>query len=459
MHHFLQKIIGDESRFDLSHRILNISLLFGIIISLIAIVTNYFLALPWVVSLITFASILVFSFAYFLSITTTKSKLPTLISFGFLVVFFSPVMWFVNGGSSGGFQYYIFFFLTVILVVTKEKISTVLIGILAIASLSSLVIEFYHPELIIQYPGKTERFLDVTISFIIAFVGIAIYVNTNLKQYISANEKLNLKNILLEKSKQEISEHKQKIEQQKNDIEEKAKSLQELNKTKDRFFSIISHDLKSPFNSLLGLTELLQFERKEMNDAEVDKLIGLINRSSEQAYKLVLNLLEWARSQTNEIEFKPKKLDLQILVDENIDLVKAHATNKGIKIHVEKKNKKTNVFADENMINTVLRNLISNAIKYTENGKINITINCGTEYCVLKISDTGMGLSKENMEKLFDINKGVSALGTGGEKGTGLGLVLCKEFIEKNKGEIFVESVINKGSVFSFSLPIFKDKI
>ncbi len=458
MKEFIKKIIGDENRFNLSHRILNISLLFGAIISLIAISTNFFLNLHWYATLIALSSFFVFSFSYLFSIITGKSTIPTIIGLGFLVVFFSPVMWFANGGISGGFQYYILFFLTGILIVAKGKIRLILITLFGLTMLSSMIIEFYNPEYIIPYPSRTDQYLDLIFSFIIAFIGVTIYINVNINQYTTANKKLNLKNELLKQSRQEIFEHKRKIEQQKNDIEEKAKSLQDLNKTKDRFFSIISHDLKSPFNSLLGLTELLKLDRASMSDEEIGRLIDLIHKSSEQGYKLVLNLLEWSRSQTNEIEFQPSKLDLYKLVLENIELLKAQANNKGIEIVVESNNKNSFVFADLNMINTVLRNLISNAIKYTQNGEIKIRCNYNTSNCKLSISDTGVGISQDSLKILFDIGKNTSTPGTNGENGTGLGLILCKEFIEKNKGEIFVESIITKGSTFSFSLPLFKEE-
>ncbi|MEN8121283.1 MAG: ATP-binding protein [Bacteroidota bacterium] len=457
MKNIIKKIIGDENRFDLSHRILNISLLFGAIISVTAIITNYILDLHIYTSLIALSSFIVFSFSYLLSIISVKSKLPTIIGLGFLTIFFSPVMWFANGGSTGGFQYYIFFFLAGILVITKGKIRLILILLFGITMLSSLIIEFYHPEYVILYPSKTDRYLDLIISFIIAFVGAAIYIYMNIKQYTVSNIKLNLKNQLLNQRRQEIFEHKRKIELQKTEIEEKAKSLENLNKTKDRFFSIISHDLKSPFNSLLGLTELLKLERETMSDEEIDHLIDLIHQSSEQGYKLVLNILEWSRAQTDQIEYKPAKLDLYKLAIENVELLKAQAENKSIDILVERFPKNNFVFADQNMINTVLRNLISNAIKYTEKGEIKITINCNIPNCKLSIKDTGIGISKESLKKLFDIDYNTSTKGTLGEKGTGLGLILCKEFIEKNNGEIFVESTVNKGSTFSFSLPLFKN--
>jgi len=288
--------------------------------------------------------------------------------------------------------------------------------------------------------------------------GAIFYINIYYKEYYNANSKLNKKNILLEKKQEEIIEQQRKIKKQKQELEQKAQDLEEANKTKDRFFSIISHDLKSPFNSLLGLTELLKLDRESMSNEEIGRLIDLIHKSSEQGYKLVLNLLEWSRSQTNQIEFQPSKLHLCKLVRENIELLKTQANNKGIEIVVESNNKNSFVFADLNMINTVLRNLISNAIKYTQNGEIKIRCNYNTSNCKLSISDTGVGISQDSLKILFDIGKNTSTPGTNGENGTGLGLILCKEFIEKNKGEIFVESIITKGSTFSFSLPLFKDE-
>lgn len=253
---------------------------------------------------------------------------------------------------------------------------------------------------------------------------------------IKQNEELKELNINLEKK-----------------VEERTLQLKELNATKDKFFSIIAHDLKNPFNTLMGFTELLLENLKEYPIDKVEEFIKILYDTSKGAYTLLENLLEWSRSQTGRIEMKPEHIIIKDLVDENINLLQNSASNKEIAL-VNKVDDKTKAFADANMIRTVLRNLISNAIKYTDNnGSVTITAKGEKDKIHITVTDTGLGIKPEDMEKLFRIDVNFSTHGTADESGTGLGLVLCKEFINKNKGSIRAESEYKKGSSFTISLP------
>ncbi|RLD64921.1 MAG: hybrid sensor histidine kinase/response regulator, partial [Bacteroidetes bacterium] len=190
---------------------------------------------------------------------------------------------------------------------------------------------------------------------------------------------------------------------------------------------------------------------------EIGKINKIVLQSSTQTHKLLLNLLEWSKAQTNQIQYKPEKIDIHKIINAQIELFKYQANKKGLQLKDESNH--CLVFADMNLLNTVLRNLISNAVKYTKKGEILIKCIRETSNYKISISDTGVGISKENLKKLFDIGENTSTPGTDGERGTGLGLILCKEFVEKNKGEFFVESTVNKGSVFSFSLPLYEDEL
>ena len=225
-----------------------------------------------------------------------------------------------------------------------------------------------------------------------------------------------------------------------------------LNKTKDKFFSIIAHDLKNPFHAIIGFSELLSKDFHDMDEKQKIGLIELINVSSESAFSLLENLLQWARTQTDKIKFTPENIDIHSIVESTLNLHRISAEKKKIEIksHVKKNNF---AYADKNMITTVVRNLISNAIKFTKsNGKIEIACD-GTEKAVeITISDNGVGINKDNLENLFRIDSYYSTSGTMGESGTGLGLIICKEFIEKNGGKISVVSEEGKGSAFTFRL-------
>ncbi len=228
--------------------------------------------------------------------------------------------------------------------------------------------------------------------------------------------------------------------------------LKTLNTEKDVFFSIISHDLKSPFNALLGFSELLE-KRTEKYDKKDRKLVSYINQIALNTHELLDDLLNWANFQKGKINFSPKKIDLYDFTREKIKIIENIASKKEIKIEntiVEK----TEIFADENMISTIFRNLLTNAIKFThKGGKISIFIKQKAKKIEISIQDNGIGISAEIQKQLFKIDKQISTQGTENELGTGLGLVLCKDFIKKNGGEIFVKSEVDKGSIFTFSLP------
>lgn len=234
---------------------------------------------------------------------------------------------------------------------------------------------------------------------------------------------------------------------------ESEKQLKDLNTTKDKFFSIIAHDLKNPFNSLLGLSKLLIDELDSYSKEEIKDILEIIHNSSDSAYKLLENLLEWSRAQTGKIKFKPDTLDLKRLIIEVVTLLRSQAIKKNI--HISYKIIDSCIItADKNMITTVIRNLISNAIKFTkQKGEIIITVSIDDSNYEICIKDTGVGISNENLKKLFRIDSRYTSQGTENELGTGLGLILCKEFIEKHNGKIWAESELGKGSIFKITLP------
>ncbi|OQY05036.1 MAG: hypothetical protein B6I20_01945 [Bacteroidetes bacterium 4572_117] len=239
------------------------------------------------------------------------------------------------------------------------------------------------------------------------------------------------------------------------EIQKQNKQLKELNSTKDKFFSIISHDLKSPFNAILGFSKILLRKHKEYDDEKREEVINLVNKSAKNAFKLLENLLTWSLSQSGKMAFMPEKLHLKILLHEAIFELQAVADKKGIQVF-EKVSDDELIYADNNLITTILRNLISNAIKFTnKNGIVVIASEKqkGDDFVKISVTDTGVGIPKDTIDGLFGIDKNTSTEGTENETGTGLGLILCKEFTEKHGGEIWVESEIGKGSSFYFTIP------
>jgi signal transduction histidine kinase len=236
-------------------------------------------------------------------------------------------------------------------------------------------------------------------------------------------------------------------------VQEQNLQLQELNATKDKFFSIISHDLKGPLNSFTSFSGLLINHTDSLSKDEIRMLAKDLDKSLKNLFDLLENLLEWSRSQTGSIEFKPEKFNLNLLLEGNKQLLEAQAQNKKIGL-VNANQMELPVSAHKHSVNTVVRNLISNAIKFTpEGGTITLNAQQKGQETIISIADNGVGMSRDIMDKLFRIDTKHSTKGTANEKGTGLGLILCKEFIEKNGGRIWVNSEVGKGSVFYFAVP------
>jgi PAS domain S-box-containing protein len=243
------------------------------------------------------------------------------------------------------------------------------------------------------------------------------------------------------------------------ELKEKENKLQEAIETKDKFLSIIAHDLRSPFNTLLGFSEVLMKEHKEYGVEEREKMIKLVNLSANMAFNLLENLLSWSLSQFGKIKFSPEKLNLKTLLLGILDGLQQLAYRKNIQI-LETFFVEAVCFADKNMIATIFRNLISNAIKFTNrNGTITIAAEKENGFLEISVTDTGVGIPKERIDDIFCINKNISTKGTVGEKGSGLGLILCKDFVERHGGKIRVKSEIGKGTSFIFTIPLLKDEL
>ncbi|MFH1197107.1 MAG: tetratricopeptide repeat-containing sensor histidine kinase [bacterium] len=229
------------------------------------------------------------------------------------------------------------------------------------------------------------------------------------------------------------------------------KRLHELNALKDKFFGIIAHDLRNPFSAIFSLAKILKEDYNELTDSERIELINSIESTGEKTFKLLENLLYWSLSQTGRMSYNPKQQNLSQIIDDTVKLFEGPAKNKNISL-VSNKTEETAV-GDEEMIKAVLRNLISNAIKYTiPGGKVSVQVNRKNELVYISIIDTGIGIEEDIRKNIFQIDNISSMPGTGGEKGTGLGLALCNEFVKKNNGDIQVESEPGKGSKFTFSL-------
>lgn len=232
------------------------------------------------------------------------------------------------------------------------------------------------------------------------------------------------------------------------------KQLTELNMAKDKFFRIIGHDLRNPFGSIMGLSEIMIEQLNEFTEQNLWEMLTHIHKSSKSTYHLLENLLTWSRSQSGDIEFKPTLVFVQELINDTIYLLAENARQKNIQLKVEI-DEELRITADENMISTIIRNLTSNAIKFTrEQGQVTISTITKNDEIIFSIADNGVGIEEGDIDKLFKIDGEYSTPGTNNEQGTGLGLVLCKEFVDKHNGKLWVESIPGEGSTFNFSIPI-----
>jgi signal transduction histidine kinase len=286
--------------------------------------------------------------------------------------------------------------------------------------------------------------------------------NTNLllekqkKEVSKTNEKLLTlnQNLLEQKKKSEELNHQLQLSNMK--LMESEKHLIEINSTKDKFFSIISHDLRNPFAAIVSFSRILKRDMENLTADEMKELALELDKSVLKINNLLENLLQWSRAQTGKIRYQPEYIAVHEIVKDNLALFKNNAKEKKITL-IDKVNDNTVAWADKNMTDTVIRNLLSNALKYTdEGGKISLKSKVKDHMVYISVEDNGVGMTEDNKKKIFRLDTLHSTYGTMDEKGSGLGLLLCKEFVEKQGGIISFESELTKGSVFTFSLPLEK---
>ncbi len=238
-----------------------------------------------------------------------------------------------------------------------------------------------------------------------------------------------------------------------NSLQESEERLRELNATKDKFFSIIAHDLKSPFNGILGFSNILADQIKQKDYQNIEEYAEIIQYSSQKAIDLLINLVDWSRSQSGRMDFNPKVTDVSTIVHEVFDLLKISALQKSILL-TKKIEPLIMASVDKEMISSALRNLITNAIKFTNpGGTVEIKAERIGHELKITVDDNGIGMDGNELAKLFRIDQSYSRPGTQNEQGTGLGLILCKEFIGIHEGSIWAESKIGQGSRFCFTIP------
>ncbi len=257
----------------------------------------------------------------------------------------------------------------------------------------------------------------------------------------------------IKENNHELNQQNEELNANNTKLQDSEERLSKLNSVKDKFLSIISHDLRAPLNTIVGFMKILEIDFQAFTEEEIKQFTSETQKSVNRLVNLLDNLLQWSLSETEDIKFEPEKLDLKQLLTENISLYKITAQEKEVSLKLDAQAPIT-VYADANMVNFILRNLLSNAIKFSEKQtSISITAQHTGQQIHLEVKDQGVGISEKNIQKIFNAEEHFSTTGTQKEKGTGFGLLLCKNFVEKNGGTIHIESKLGKGTTVSFTLP------
>ena len=312
-----------------------------------------------------------------------------------------------------------------------------------------------NAEIHVQANEKALRGEHVVYEWSAILGNSILYYQTSLSPLIEGNKTIGIIGVgrnITELKNIEIALRKSEENVQKQNLE-----LRKLNADKNRFISILAHDLKNPFSSILGILSMLTENIRTYSKEENEKLIHLLNDSANRYYTLLNEILEWTKTKSGNFTFDPKNLDFEVICQEVIDNLSLMANTK--KINIKFFNTKDKfVLADKHMLTTILRNLISNSIKFTNvGGIINIYLEQSNTFFTVTISDNGIGIAPNRIDTLFEISHMSSTLGTQAEKGNGLGLLLCKELIERHKGKIWAENNPNGGTNFYFTLPFATD--
>lgn len=308
----------------------------------------------------------------------------------------------------------------------------------------------------IETAEQIKKSIDVPIIYLTAYADKATLQNAKVTEPFGYIIKPFEERLL--QSTIELALYKFKMELKLRESEKRykhlAEKLKDVNDSKDQFFSLISHELRSPFNSILGFAEILYNDHEELTKEEMKLYIDSLYHSSRHIFSLLNNLLHLSRFQTGKVDFNPKVLSLNYIIEKNLQILKLTLDKKEISIQPSL-GEELQVFADEAMVNSILLNLLTNAIKYTRRGgKIELSISERKNSAEVTIRDHGVGMTDETIFNLFQIEMSKTLPGTEGETGTGLGLVLTKKFIEQNGGILKVQSKLNQGSTFTFTLPI-----
>jgi len=420
-------LFAEDEDLSLEHQLLLTSVILGTLTSVVGSVVNAILTTSLLAAIIPFIlSFILFVVYYYIRVKKIiKPLVYPIIILGIISI---GIIWLFNGGIDGSniLPAIVILILSLTMVSDKEKVVVLFFYLVVISSV--YLIEWFSPHLIVRFPSREERWLDEFITIIYTAVLIFFIVKYLHKNY--------------QKEKQKVVESE--------------RQLLKLNADKNKFISILGHDLRGPLSGILMFLGYFEKNIDKFDKQEIEGKVKLLNTSFTEVYNMLEDILKWGRAQMANFPFRPEYMQFEFICKRVIDHLKLSALNKNIELSYSE-SCKTQVWADKEILIIVLRNLLSNAIKFTPyGGTVKVSVISESEKHIICVEDSGIGIHPEKLVNLFDISQIQSTLGTEHEKGTGMGLLLCKEYVEKHNGKIWVESISGQGSRFKFTLPIQK---
>jgi signal transduction histidine kinase len=425
-----------------------ISIVFlSIILTVIGNVVNILLNFEATTIFATFIVTLVYVFVFIKARKCEKDNIDFYYYIFWGITYISvSYLWFLNAGIDSNFLVLLVMGYIGLHLTSKQKSRPKALIIYLTFVVILILTDFYFPEIFIRYENKAQRITDLVVGMVVYISIIHHLLNVVSQQSNFEQNKLKIKNIQLDDLNKERKELNDKLELS-------VKQMEYANSSKDRFISIIAHDLRSPFQGLLGVSRLLKENYDALDDYEKRQLIEKLNNLLEKQYSFLEELLLWGRLQRSNISLKTETVNLkEILVSELSHLTQIIERKKlNVKLF-----ESTNfeIKTDRNLISTVFRNILSNAVKFSPVGqKIEVFLECKGNSCYVKFKDYGLGISEEDLPNLFLLDSKVSRKGTDGETGSGFGLVLCSDIMKKLNGEISIESREGAGTTVTITIP------
>lgn len=441
-------VFGKDETFNVQKRIFLLITHISILIGTVGAIVDIILNLGFFLTTITILTVLLL-LIFHIKVRKTQVDLKYSLGFFLISIFVFPILWFYNGGYNGNNIILIFVYFIVVITILPANLRFVSFIVYALMISTLTIINYYYPHLITSYESESQRFIDLILGYSMYLILAYSIQDTIVKNYELDREKINIQNDQLNALVEKLNEANIKFEHS-------LKNVEELNASKDRFITVLSHDLRSPFQGLLGITKILESEYDSFNDKEKRFYITQVNNSVEKIYSFLEELLLWGRIQKNAVKLAYESTVVRELITQTVSQLSESAANKKISIEIICTDLLKAVL-DKEMISIVLRNLISNAIKFsTLGGKILVSTIIDGDHIKISVTDYGVGISEEILPKLFRLDDNVSTVGTDGEQGSGMGLILCNDIMKKHNGEISVQSKEGRGSTFTIRIPQYK---